>query len=804
MTSSISGLGSGLDINSIVDQLMQLERKPQQRVIAQRDDVQARLDALGKVRSSFRFLNTAATMLDRASLWKAFTSATSDDTIATATSAANATTGSLTFTVDRLATTAALRSTNTIASPNTVIASGNLLIAKGGTALGLSSLASDASLPVGKYDIRVTQSSAAASRTATSALDATTVITAGDNDTITANINGSATTITIAAGSYTRSGLASAITAAAGNALTASVSATTQRLTLKTLAEGSAASIEITGGTALGDLGLDVDASAAIGADGIVKVGDTETTISSISAGGTASLAAETGSVTATFSGGLRVGVLSARNVSLGTGTLSAVVNAINGANNGVTAAAIKVGTDAYRLQVTSTSAGSSGRLNLDTAVFAGMGGLSTVSQGNDAKITIGDGEGAYSVESASNTVSNVLPGVTINLKKQSTDPVTISIARDASALAGKVNGLVNAANSVISQINDLSKYDATSKKGGPLTGVATMRALVASVTQAVATAVNGNSLGAGNQAGISVNRDGTIAFNQQKFLDAYNADPDTVSDLFVRRASTDNAAVTFSGASASTRSGSYAVQVTTPATRAAVTGSALGSGTITDAETIDVKVGSTSATYAATAGESLTSIADGLNAAIAASGLALSASVSSGQLVVRATAYGASGSFSVRSNATGTGQTGVASADNSWEAHNGVDIAGTIDGKTAKGSGAVLTVPTTDSKIPGLAVTVTGTSSGSYGTVTYAPGIAARLALAVIGATDAKVGSITAAEQGSQASVQRYNKDIDDWDRRLADRQARLKAQYATLDTTLGQLRNQSGWLSAQIAGLG
>ena len=143
MTSSISGLGSGLDINSIVDQLMQIERKTQTRIIAQRDDVQARLDALGKVRNSFRSLSSAATAVDRTSLWKAFTSATSDDTIATAAAGSNATTSSLTFTVDRLATTAALRSTNTIASPNTVIASGNLLLAKGGAAYGFSALSSD-------------------------------------------------------------------------------------------------------------------------------------------------------------------------------------------------------------------------------------------------------------------------------------------------------------------------------------------------------------------------------------------------------------------------------------------------------------------------------------------------------------------------------------------------------------------------------------------------------------------------------------------------------------------------------------
>lgn len=804
MTSSVNGIGSGLDVNGIVDQLMAIERQGQTRAVAKRDAIQTRLDALGKIRAQMSALNNAAAALDQSSDWNAFITTSSDSDVVTASASSSATTGSLAFTIDQLATAASLRSANTIVSPATVITSGNLLVAKGGYSLGFSVLKAGNALTTGAHDIRVTQSSAAATRTAAAALGTTTVITAGVNDTITADVNGVSQSFTIAAGSYSRNALAAAVATASSNTLTASVASTSNKLVLKTANEGSSASLQVTGGSALTDLGLAVDGSAAIGVDGIVKVDNTSTTISNIAAGATTTLNADTGTVIGTFSGGLRVGLVSAKNVSTGTGTLSAVVNAINQANVGVSAAAVQVGTDAYRLQITATAAGSSGRLNIDTAQFTSVGGLTEIDTGANAQITIGSGAGAYSIQSSSNSVSGVLPGVTLNLTKKSTDPITVTIGRDPNALADKVQALAMAANAAINELKRQSAYDAASKSGGPLAGNSLVRSLLASISQAVAGSVSGTTLSSGGQAGLGTTRDGLVNFDRKKFLDAYNNNADAVSELFVRRGTTTSADVTFRNSGNRTQQGTYAVAITTAAVTAAASGNTIGSGAISAAETIDVKVGGTTATYAASAGESLADIAAGLNAALGASGIPVSASVSGNTLSLTATNAGTSGTFSVRSNATGASQTGLASTANSWEERAGVNVAGTIDGRSATGSGTTLTVSNTDTKIPGLAVGVTGNSPGSYGTVTYAPGIAARLALAVANANDLASGSITSAEQGNRTNITRLNRDITEWDRRLDERRLRLRLQYATLDTTLGQLRNQSNWISSQLSSLG
>src|SRR5207244_2751874 len=124
------------------------------------------------------------------------------------------------------------------------------------------------------------------------------------------------------------------------------------------------------------------------------------------------------GTITATFGGGLRAGTVNATNVSTGDGSLTSVVNAINAAGAGITATAVQVATNAYRLQLASTATGTSNALTVDPSVFsAQLGSLSTLTSAADATITIGKGSpNQYSVTSGSNTLTGVLPGVTLTL----------------------------------------------------------------------------------------------------------------------------------------------------------------------------------------------------------------------------------------------------------------------------------------------------------------------------------------------------------------------------------------------------
>ncbi len=55
----------------------------------------------------------------------------------------------------------------------------------------------------------------------------------------------------------------------------------------------------------------------------------------------------------------------------------------------------------------------------------------------------------------------------------------------------------------------------------------------------------------------------------------------------------------------------------------------------------------------------------------------------------------------------------------------------------------------------------------------------------------------------GGERMVDSLKDQIAAWDERLSIRETMLRRQFSTLETQLGTLRNQSTWLSGQLAGL-
>ena len=97
----------------------------------------------------------------------------------------------------------------------------------------------------------------------------------------------------------------------------------------------------------------------------------------------------------------------------------------------------------------------------------------------------------------------------------------------------------------------------------------------------------------------------------------------------------------------------------------------------------------------------------------------------------------------------------------------------------------------------------MTDTASGAYGSFTYTPGAAMRLNMVSSGATDFANGSITSAVSSQQSVIRDLTDQIADWDDRLQLKQDLLKTQFANLETALGKLKDQSNWLSGQLASL-
>ena len=62
---------------------------------------------------------------------------------------------------------------------------------------------------------------------------------------------------------------------------------------------------------------------------------------------------------------------------------------------------------------------------------------------------------------------------------------------------------------------------------------------------------------------------------------------------------------------------------------------------------------------------------------------------------------------------------------------------------------------------------------------------------------------SLTAVITGRNSEIDLFNTQISDWDVRLSAKKEALQKQYADLEVALGKLKDQSSWLSGQLAGL-
>ena len=246
----------------------------------------------------------------------------------------------------------------------------------------------------------------------------------------------------------------------------------------------------------------------------------TATSLSDVVAGGTIQITKGTGTP---------------QNVDVGTNaSLSTVVSAINQADIGVTAAAVQVASGQYRLQLTSSTTGADSTLSLSGGFNPGYDTFVTLAAAQDAELTVGDPlNGGYTVTSASNDVTGVLPGVTFHLLDTTTTNVTVNVTPDSSALADKVSRVVDTLNAALSEIKTLSSYDTATKKAGTLLGDSVTRRLQSQLADAVTAAVTGSSLGSAGLAGITLQRDGTFGFDRTKFTDAYASDPTAVRKLF-------------------------------------------------------------------------------------------------------------------------------------------------------------------------------------------------------------------------------------------------------------------------------
>lgn len=102
-TISSTGIGSGLDVNSIVTQLVALEKAPLKTLELKATNVQAQISAFGEIQSQFAALTDVATRISAPGVWGARNATSSNTSAATITATGTANATSFSLDVDQLA-----------------------------------------------------------------------------------------------------------------------------------------------------------------------------------------------------------------------------------------------------------------------------------------------------------------------------------------------------------------------------------------------------------------------------------------------------------------------------------------------------------------------------------------------------------------------------------------------------------------------------------------------------------------------------------------------------------------------------
>lgn len=140
-------------------------------------------------------------------------------------------------------------------------------------------------------------------------------------------------------------------------------------------------------------------------------------------------------------------------------------------------------------------------------------------------------------LKSDSNSVSEVIEGVTFTLKKASADTVSIKVTTDTDKTVQAVKDLVSQYNSTMSFISDNLSVGDPSKESnttGKLQGDSTLRSLQERLSSLfTSSAVTGTSLKA-NDVGISlIDRDGTLGLDEDKLKKGLSEDGNAVKNFF-------------------------------------------------------------------------------------------------------------------------------------------------------------------------------------------------------------------------------------------------------------------------------
>lgn len=490
----ITGIGSGIDIDSIVTALVNAERAPKQGQLDRLEKTTTeRISAVGTLRSAVSELNSTLEGLNTLSAFQKQTVFSTNSSILTATASGTLPVARFNLQVQQLASSSKVALQSVAGGTSSTFNSGTLTISAGSSTLDVDVTAGKNKLT----DIRDAINTAGVSK--------------GISASIVSDASGSRLVL-----SSTKTGEGNDIQVVASedgvttgtNSLTTQAFKPTASLSLPVIAGGTASTFK--SGT------LDIVAGS-VSLNLNIADGDDLTSIrDAVNAAGTGqgiSASIETDSA------GSRL-----------------VINSTNGATVGVTATSAGVGTDvgANTLTALNPASGSVAKYSAPSAVSGAAGVINTA---QSAKFSV-DG---LQVTKLTNTVDDVISGLTINLlSAQSADDIAagktvdVNISQDKGTVSANLKKFVDAYNKLVSTTSQLTAVvqvgEGKAPVVGPMLGDSSIRNLLTGMRKELSTLADAAGVRSLADLGITTKKDGTLSLDSAKLDTALASNYDKVA----------------------------------------------------------------------------------------------------------------------------------------------------------------------------------------------------------------------------------------------------------------------------------
>jgi flagellar hook-associated protein 2 len=230
----------------------------------------------------------------------------------------------------------------------------------------------------------------------------------------------------------------------------------------------------------------------------------------------------------------LTIGTGAPLSIDVGDGSIDAIAAAINAQKTGVTASVVTDANGGAYLSVKGAT-GSANAFTLKGADGDALdigGGTATktslVSTAQNAQLTV-DG---IAIERPSNTVGDLVAGVTLQLNAVSTVPVSLTSTAPTDALTQAVNDVVTTYNEVLATITEQTDPITGNLRADPA-ATSLLRSLKALVSKPLVGGAIAGLPRTLSELGVATNTDGTLRVDATLLAKQLAAYPDTVESMF-------------------------------------------------------------------------------------------------------------------------------------------------------------------------------------------------------------------------------------------------------------------------------